>query len=138
MHELSIAQSLIEIVDRHARGRRVARVEVKVGRLRQVVPDALEFAFELVAQGTAIEGAELVLEDVPAAGTCGSCGSGAPLPELPLACRRCGSLDVEVTQGEELRVEALEIEGPGDAEQPRRPHGLEETERPAMPAMTGS
>ena len=123
MHELSIAQSLVEIVDRHAGGRRVTRVEVKVGRLRQVVPDALDFAFELVAQGTPVEGAELVLEDVPAAGTCASCGSDTPLPVLPLACRRCGSRDVEVTQGEELRVEALEIE---------------ETERPAMPAMTGS
>lgn len=138
MHELSIAQSLIEIVDRHAGGRRVTRVEVKVGRLRQVVPDALSFAFELVAEGTPVEGAELVLEDVAAAGTCGSCGSDTPLPELPLACRRCGSVDVEVTQGEELRVEALEIEEPDDAEQPRRPHGLEQNERPAEPAMTGS
>jgi hydrogenase nickel incorporation protein HypA/HybF len=123
VHELSIAQALIEIVDRHAAGRRVTRVEVKVGRLRQVVPDALDFAFELVAQGTPVEGAELVLEDVPAAGTCGSCGSDTPLPELPLACRRCGSFDVALTQGEELRVEALEIE---------------ETGRPAEPAMTGS
>ena len=123
MHELSIAQALIEIVDRHAGGRRVTRVEVKVGRLRQVVPDALDFAFELIAQGTPVEGAELVLEDVSAAGTCASCGSDTPLPELPLACRRCGSFDVEVTQGEELRVEALEIE---------------ETGRRAEPAMTGS
>ncbi|HYJ00032.1 MAG TPA: hydrogenase maturation nickel metallochaperone HypA [Thermoleophilaceae bacterium] len=123
MHELSIAQALIEIVDRHAGGRRVTRVEVKVGRLRQVVPDALDFAFELVSQGTPVEGAELVLEDVPAAGTCASCGSDTPLPELPLACRRCGSFDVELTQGEELRVEALEIE---------------ETGRRAEPAMTGS
>ena len=123
MHELSIAQSLVEIADRHAGGRRVTRVEVKVGRLRQVVPDALGFAFELVSQGTPVEGAELVLEDVPAVGTCGSCGSDTPLPELPLACRRCGSFDVEVTQGEELRVEALEIE---------------ETDRPAEPATTGS
>ena len=124
MHELSIAQALIEIVERHAGGRRVTRVEVKVGRLSQVVPDALSFAFELVSQGTPVEGAELVLEDVPAAGTCGSCGSDTPLPELPLACRRCGSLDVEVTQGEELRVEALEIEEP--------------EERGREPAMTGS
>jgi len=123
VHELSIAQALIEIVDRHAGGRRVTRVEVKVGRLRQVVPDALDFAFELVSQGTPVEGAELVLEDVPAAGTCASCGSDTPLPELPLACRRCGSFDVELTQGEELRVEALEIE---------------ETGRRAEPAMTGS
>ena len=124
MHELSIAQSLVEIADRHAGGHRVTRVEVKVGRLRQVVPDALAFTFEIVAQGTPVEGAALVLEDVPAAGVCASCGSETPLPELPLACRSCGSVHVEVTQGEELRVEALEIEEP--------------EERGREPAMTGS
>jgi hydrogenase nickel incorporation protein HypA/HybF len=110
MHELAIAESIVAIAERHAAGRRVTRVEVKVGHLRQVVPSALSFAFELVAQGTAVDGAELALEAVPAAGVCRSCGARTPLPELPLACRGCGSGDVEVTEGEELTVEALELE----------------------------
>jgi hydrogenase nickel incorporation protein HypA/HybF len=110
MHELSIAESVVEIASRHARGRRVAVVELKVGHLRQVVPSALEFAFELVAEGTPVGGAELRMEVVAAAGDCRACGAETPLPEFPLACRFCGGLDVEVTRGEELLVDSLELE----------------------------
>ena len=110
MHELAIAQGVIAIVERHADGRRVKRVDLRVGHLRQVVPSALEFAFELVARGTVAEGAELALEHVPAAGVCKSCGSHTPLPALPFACAACGGFDVEVTEGEELLVDSLEIE----------------------------
>jgi hydrogenase nickel incorporation protein HypA/HybF len=110
MHELSIAEGVVEVALRHARGRSVAAVEVKVGHLRQVVPSALEFAFELVAQGTPVEGAELALEEVPAAGLCRRCGSESELDGFPLACGACGSLDLELVRGEELLVDALEIE----------------------------
>jgi hydrogenase nickel incorporation protein HypA/HybF len=110
MHELSLAESVVRIACRHAAGRPVARVELKIGHLRQVVPSALEFAFELVAQGTPVEGAELVLEEVPAAGRCRRCGGESELPGFPLACAACGSLDVELLRGEELLVDALEIE----------------------------
>ena len=109
MHELSIAEGVVEVALRHARGRPVAAVDLTVGHLRQVVPSALEFAFELVAEGTPLEDAELRMEEIPAAGRCRSCGMDTPLPELPLCCRRCGSGDVEIVQGEELLVEALEL-----------------------------
>ena len=109
MHELSIAQAVADVALRHAGGRPVAAVELKVGHLRQVVPSALDFAFELVAEGTALEGAELRMEQVPAAGICRTCGQETPLPEFPLSCRRCGGMDVEVTRGEELLVESLEL-----------------------------
>jgi hydrogenase nickel incorporation protein HypA/HybF len=110
MHELSLAESIVAIADRHAGGRRVSRVEVSVGHLRQVVPSALAFAFELVAQGTAVEGAELVLEEVSATGRCRACGAESRLDGFPLACGACGGVDVEVTAGEELRVESLDME----------------------------
>jgi hydrogenase nickel incorporation protein HypA/HybF len=110
MHELSIADAVVQIVDRHAQGRRVRRVELRVGHLRQVVPSALEFAFELVAQGTAAEGAELVMEEVPASVSCAGCDADSTLRAFPAQCARCGSFDVEVTGGEELLVDALELE----------------------------
>jgi len=110
MHELSLAESVVAIASRHAAGRPVARVELKVGHLRQVVPAALEFAFELVAQGSAVEGAELVVEEVPAAGRCRACGTESELPGFPLACAECGGLDLELLRGEELLVDALELE----------------------------
>ena len=110
MHELAIADSVVRIASAHAHGRRVARVELKVGRLRQVVPSSLEFAFALLTEGTGLEGAELAMEVVPAGGRCRACGFDGPLPELPLRCGACGSFDVEVLRGEELLVDALEIE----------------------------
>ena len=110
MHELSIADAVVAIASRHAGGRRVARVELKVGHLRQVVPDALEFAFGLVADGTPVAGAELVIEVVPAAGACRACGIESELPGFPLLCAGCGSADLEVVRGEELLVDSLELE----------------------------
>ena len=110
MHELSIAESVVRIASKHAAGRRVAVVHVKVGHLRQVVPSALEFAFELLIEGTALDGAELAIEAVPAAGVCRECGAESTVSAFPLACARCGGLDMEVTAGEELLVEELEIE----------------------------
>jgi hydrogenase nickel incorporation protein HypA/HybF len=110
MHELSIAESVMAIAERHAAGRRVTAVELKVGHLRQVVPSALTFAFELVVQGTSLDGAELRMEEIPAAGVCRSCRTEGPLPGFPLSCSTCGGLDVEVTRGEELLVDSLELE----------------------------
>ena len=113
MHELSIAAAILRIACDHAGGRRVARVEVKVGHLRQVVPDSLAFAFALVAEGTAAEGAELALEEVPAAGRCRACGVETELDGFPFTCGRCGGLDLELLRGEELLVDSLELEEMG-------------------------
>jgi len=112
MHELSIASALVDIVLRHAGGRRVTAVEVKVGRLRQVVPDALEFAFELVARETPLEGARLELQDVPVTVRCRACDAESQVDGFPFACAVCGELDVEVTTGDELSVEAIEVDEP--------------------------
>jgi hydrogenase nickel incorporation protein HypA/HybF len=110
VHELSIAESVVRVAVRHARGRPVAKVTVKAGHLRQVVPTALEFAFELVSEGTEVAGAQLEIEEVPAAGLCRACGKESELDGFPLSCRACGGLDIEVTRGEELLVDSLEIE----------------------------
>ena len=111
MHELSIADAIVRIATAHAGGRKIETVEVKVGHLRQVVPDSLTFAFSLVADGTVAQGAELIMEFVPAAGVCRVCGTESELPGFPLACEACGSLDVELVRGEELLVDALTMEG---------------------------
>jgi hydrogenase nickel incorporation protein HypA/HybF len=110
VHELSIADQVVRIASDHARGRRVTKVELRVGHLRQVVPSALVFAFELVARGTPAEGAELEIAGVAAAGRCRACGAHSTWAGFPLACSECGSLDVEVVAGEELVVDAVELE----------------------------
>ena len=110
MHELALAEGIVGIAERHAAGRRVYAVDIIVGHLRQVVPPALEFAFELVARGTAVEGARLRINEVQAAGRCRACGSESVLEGFPLTCGACESLDMEVVAGEELLVDSLELE----------------------------
>jgi hydrogenase nickel incorporation protein HypA/HybF len=110
MHELSIAEAVVAVAERHAQGRRVRTVELRVGALRQVVPSALTFAFELLRDGTALEGAELVIEEVPARGRCRACAAETTVRSFPLQCAGCGGFDLEVIAGEELLVDALELE----------------------------
>jgi hydrogenase nickel incorporation protein HypA/HybF len=110
MHELSIASAVLDVVERHAEGRPVSRVELKVGHLRQVVPQALEFAWQLVAEGTVADGAELAMEEVPATVRCARCGAESTLTAFPARCAACGSLDTDVTGGDELLVDALELQ----------------------------
>jgi hydrogenase nickel incorporation protein HypA/HybF len=110
MHELSIADAVVALACANANGARVAKVELKVGRLRQVVPSALEFAWEIVCEGTPAEGAELEVEHVAIRITCRTCGAEHELDDFPLACASCGSVDADVVAGDELLVESIELE----------------------------
>ena len=110
MHELALAEAVVAIAEQYAGARRVARVELEVGRLRQVVPDALAFSFELVAQGTVAEGAELEIDEVPARVVCRACNAESEVDAFPFACARCCGLDVIVSGGEQFQVVALELE----------------------------
>ena len=116
MHELSIAEAVVRIASEHAQGRSVARVELRVGHLRQVAPGALAFAFEVAGQGTPVEGAALAIEEVPARVACRVCAAESGAHGFPLACAGCGSLDVDLVAGEELDVDALELEDDGGSE----------------------
>jgi hydrogenase nickel incorporation protein HypA/HybF len=110
VHELSVAGAVFGTVERHAAGRPVTVVSVRVGRLRQVVPESLRFYWEIVAKDTICDGARLELEQVSAELACQGCGRRWA-PELPaFRCARCGSTDVEVTSGDELLVEYIEVE----------------------------
>ena len=110
MHELAIADAVVATALRHATGRRIARVELKVGRLRQVVPSALAFSFKLVTVGTPADGAELDIEEIPARVSCRDCRAQSLVTDFPLVCGRCDSLHVELIAGDELFVDALELE----------------------------
>jgi hydrogenase nickel incorporation protein HypA/HybF len=109
MHEFSIASAVVDTAVRHARGRRVTVVWLRAGRLRQVVPDALEFAFGIVSRETLCEGARLELEVVPARLRCEACETAWEI-ELPVfRCPACGAGDACVVSGEELEVESIEV-----------------------------
>ncbi len=108
MHELSIAQSIVDTVTERAAGRRIVEVRLRVGRLSGVVPDALRFSFDLVAAGTPAEGAALRIDEPAGRAGCRSCAATFDLPNLVLLCP-CGSSDVEVLAGRELAISAMEV-----------------------------
>lgn len=113
MHELSLAQGIVEIVCDAARAERftrVRRVRIAVGALAAVEPDALAFGFEMASRGTVVEGAELSIERPPGAGYCLGCSAEVKLAERGEPCPACGSHRVMVSGGEDLRVIDLEVE----------------------------
>jgi len=109
MHELALARAVLDAAVVHADGRRVRRVDVTVGALRQVVPDSLAFHFEILARGTRCEGALLEQRMTPAR-LCCSCGHEWELAEPSFRCPRCDGAHTRVLSGEELRVESIEVE----------------------------
>jgi hydrogenase nickel incorporation protein HypA/HybF len=119
MHELAIAQAIVAAAERHAQGRPVSVVRVRVGRLRQVVPEYLGWFFEIAARETLCEGAALESEPVPSQLRCGACGAEwDPVPPpaedqasliVGFRCPGCGSPDHRVLSGDELVVESIDV-----------------------------
>jgi len=111
MHELSLCGSIYEIADRAAAGRTVAVIHLRVGQLRQVVPETLGYCWTLVADQTELAGSRLEVDSVPVTLCCLDCDATSTLTDLLLlCCIRCGGFHVEVTTGEELMLTSLELE----------------------------
>ncbi|MFZ0091678.1 MAG: hydrogenase maturation nickel metallochaperone HypA [Solirubrobacteraceae bacterium] len=110
MHELSLSGAIVNTVVKHAAGRRVTAVDLRVGRLRQVVPDTLEFYFTFVARGTVCEGATLVQEVIDGVLACDGCGHRWTLDVPAFRCPECGGASVAVVSGNEFEVESIEVE----------------------------
>ena len=110
MHEMSITQGIIDLCLEHAGGRRVRSLDVEIGELSSVVPEAVEFCFEACSLETLLEGAILTIIRVPGAGQCLECGQETPLSELYGSCRHCGGNRLTITSGEELRVREIEVD----------------------------
>lgn len=108
MHELALAEDIVETVTRRLGTRRVARVRVRVGQLVAVEPAAMRFCFDVATHDTPLEGATLEVEPVPARGRCRDCGRVMSLPDgLPLCA--CGSVNVAITAGRELVIQDVEV-----------------------------
>jgi hydrogenase nickel incorporation protein HypA/HybF len=113
MHELSIATQLLELVAEAAARhnlRRVNGLRIVIGALGNVVPEALEFAFDVAGEGTVAAGARLEIVEVPIAVRCNACGAESTLEDFAFLCGACGSLDVEVLRGNELYLDSIEGE----------------------------
>ncbi len=109
MHELGIAEGVVQTVAERLPGERVVRVVLRIGRLACVEPGAIRFSFAACAEGTPLAGAALEIVDVPGRARCRSCGAeDVPVePRLPLC--PCGSADLELLAGDELTIAAVEV-----------------------------
>jgi|SRR5688500_6044485 len=108
MHEMALTRSVVDMVAARTTGRRVSRVRLEVGALAGVVPDAMRFCFDLACLGTDLEGADLDIVEVPGRLACATCGATSSCPDRVLLCP-CGSADVAIVQGEELRVLSVDV-----------------------------
>ena len=113
MHELSIAQDIIDIAEATARrqdGASIQTIKLRLGQFTTIVPEALEFAFEVARRGTLAETAKLEIETVPMITRCVSCGVVTnPVRQICLRCPTCG-LPIEIISGEELELEYIEVD----------------------------
>jgi hydrogenase nickel incorporation protein HypA/HybF len=110
VHELSLSSAIVNTVVKHADGRQVTAVHMRIGALRQVVPDTLEFYWGFVAQGTVCEGAVLEQELIPARLRCAACEREWELDVPAFRCPTCGGADVAVVAGNEFEVESINVE----------------------------
>ncbi len=112
MHEMSIAQSLIDIIreemERH-QARVLNSVRVQIGRLSAVVPEALTFCFGIMISGTELEGAELITEIVPLEAACKQCPQTFEVVDYVFRCPRCGGTEIETIAGHDLTIVDMEV-----------------------------
>lgn len=109
MHELGITRNVVAIASEAARGARVRKVTLEVGKLSGVMTEAIRFCFDTVSQGTSLDGAELEIREIEGQARCKACGAVYALPTLFAACA-CGSRDCERLAGEELNIKSIELE----------------------------
>ena len=112
MHELSIAQSICEIalesLQQHP-GHVVSKIGLKIGALSDVMPDALDFGFEVSKKEYGLADAQLIIEAVPARGKCRSCGAEFDAAGFRFICPKCDSIGVDLLSGQEMEISHLEL-----------------------------
>ena len=113
MHEMSIAMSLFQIIEEEiirSNLSRVTLVRLRIGEMSTVVPEALEFCFGVLAEGTPVAGATLECDIVPITGLCRSCRREFTVEDYLFRCPDCRSAEVDMVTGEELCLAELEGE----------------------------
>jgi hydrogenase nickel incorporation protein HypA/HybF len=108
MHELSIANAVVEACAERASGARVVRVRLEIGQLSGVMPAAVRFSFDVCTRDTVLEGAALEIVETPGRASCRNCGGEVTLTGFAGSCG-CGSTDLCVVAGEELKVKEMEL-----------------------------
>ncbi|HMS41535.1 MAG TPA: hydrogenase maturation nickel metallochaperone HypA [Pyrinomonadaceae bacterium] len=107
MHELGITRSVVAICAENSNGAAVKRVTLEIGKLSAIMPDAVRFCFDICAKGTVVEGATLEILEISGLAKCKICGEKVELKQIVGRCI-CGSNDLQIIAGEELKVKEME------------------------------
>ena len=108
MHELAIMGRVVADLERRVDPARVSCVRLQIGQLAGVLPETIQFCFSLCTRGTALDGARLEIDEVRGRGRCRRCGAEIHMQTEGDLCR-CGSPEIEVLGGQELRVQTVEV-----------------------------
>lgn len=112
MHELSIAQNIVDIVGQYvpsSQASAVRLIRLRIGPLAGIVPDSLDFCFAAIVGGTPLENARLEIEQTPVQSRCSGCGQVFAVEGVAFLCPGCGSAEVKVISGTELQVVDIEL-----------------------------
>ncbi len=112
MHEASVMNRIVTIATRHARkggARKVTKLVLQIGQLSDVIPDALRLVYQMCTEKTALDGAVLEIEPIPAIGKCGECSNEYNLVECEFKCPKCNGEKWEMLSGRELLIKELEV-----------------------------
>lgn len=110
MHEISLLENILEIIESHAKSEgfnQVKKICLEVGRLSCVEQDALRFGFDVVMKNTLAENAELEIRQTEGIGVCQQCGQTVRMETLHDPCTECGCSGVVVTGGQEMKIKEL-------------------------------
>ncbi len=113
MHEMSLVEGVLQVVEDAARSQKFTRVKtvwLEIGQLACVEKEALRFCFDAVMRDSIAADARLEIIDVPGHGRCMQCNASIPIAALYEACPQCGGYQIEVTGGDGMRVKELEVE----------------------------
>jgi hydrogenase nickel incorporation protein HypA/HybF len=113
MHEMSLAESVLQIIEDAAARERFSKVRavwLEIGALAGVEPEAMRFCFDAVTRESVADGARLEIMSAPGTAWCMPCSQGVTIETRGDACPRCGSFQLQVTGGADLRLRELEVE----------------------------
>ncbi|MDA8259152.1 MAG: hydrogenase maturation nickel metallochaperone HypA [Betaproteobacteria bacterium] len=112
MHEMSLAEGVLQLLEDAALKQEFSKVTVvwlEIGVLSGVEVEAMKFCFDAVTRDSVADGARLEIISLPGTGWCMECASTVPMPEAYGECPQCGSYQLQVTGGTEMRVKELEV-----------------------------
>lgn len=109
MHELSLTQSVVDAIAERMGDATITSVRLEIGKLSGVVVDSIRFCFDLVADGTTLAGATLVVDEPSGECRCKECATEFTVDDPIVLCPACDSANVSVLSGRDLRIKSVEV-----------------------------